>query len=90
MPGVEKKLLIYDPEARTESYLLRLAPGARLPRHAHDKLEECMMIEGEAMIGDLRLVAGDYHAIKPGQDHPEVVTETGALAYIRGEVREAA
>ncbi len=87
--GVEKKLLFSDPTIGCESYLLRLAPGTCLPNHHHKLAEECLMIEGDLSIGDLRLRAGDYHAAQPGSEHPEIATEHGALVYIRGEIRAA-
>lgn len=88
--GVEKKVLFVDRDQGSESYLLRLLPGARLPAHPHRMAEECMMLEGEFSIGELRLTAGDYHAISAGTVHPEIFSETGGLAYIRGELRAAA
>jgi anti-sigma factor ChrR (cupin superfamily) len=90
LEGVEKKVLHQDPEAGVESYLLRLAPGARLPAHEHRLTEECIMLEGEAWIGELKLVAGDFHLAPAGSTHPETHSETGALAYIRGEVYDLA
>ncbi|MEM7222119.1 MAG: cupin domain-containing protein [Pseudomonadota bacterium] len=87
--GIEKKLLNQDPAAGVESYLLRLAPGTRAPSHSHTVTEECLMLEGDFSIGELKLGPGDYHAAPPGLDHPEVSTEAGCLLYIRGEIRAA-
>lgn len=84
--GVEKKLLFTDPDLGCESYLLRIAPGTLLPNHHHKLAEECLMIEGDLSIGDLRLTAGDYHAAQPGSEHPAIFSQHGALVYIRGEV----
>ncbi len=89
-PGVEKKTLFIDQEARTETYLLRLAPGASIPTHRHEKVEECLVVEGDVAHGDLRLTAGDFHVVGPGQVHDVVRSENGAVLYIRGEIRDAA
>ena len=86
-PGVEKKILHVDRAAGFESYLLRMAAGARLPAHDHGATEECLMLEGEIAIGDLRLAAGDYHVVAAGTGHPEIISETGAVAYLRTEIR---
>ncbi len=86
-PGVEKKVLHVDRAAGFESYLLRMAAGARLPAHEHGATEECLMLEGEITIGDLRLAAGDYHVVAAGTGHPEIISETGAVAYLRTEIR---
>ncbi len=88
--GVEKKTLLRDEEKRVESYLLRIAPGTRIPAHGHDKIEECVVMEGDLWIGDLHMTAGDFHTVPPGYQHAEAYTETGALVFIRGEIREAA
>ena len=87
--GIEKKILFVDRDAGMVSFLLRFAPGAILPSHPHSKTEECVMLEGEATVGDQRLRAGDYQVISPGVAHPEIRSESGALVYVRGELREA-
>lgn len=88
-PGIERKVLYVDPHAGWQSYLLRMAPGASLAGHGHDKIEECLLLEGELMIGDLRLGAGDYHLAHAGTLHPEISSENGAVAFIRGELAQA-
>ena len=88
--GVRKKHLFVDHEEGYESFLLKLAPGACIPAHPHSMTEECLMLEGEVSIGDLRLSAGDYHVISAGTVHPELRTMTGGLLYVRGELRAAA
>ncbi len=88
--GIEKKQLHADREAGVECYLLRLAPGARLPAHDHKIVEECIMLEGEMWIGDLKLVAGDFHLAPPDSAHPVIHSATGATAYIRGEIHDLA
>ena len=87
--GIEKKTLFFDRAARSESFLLRFAPGARLPSHKHRSAEECMVLEGAFMIGDLRLEAGDFQAFQGGTIHPETYCEHGGVVYVRGELREA-
>ncbi len=83
LPGVEKKVLSKIFEDQIQSYLLRMAPGSTLPSHEHMSDEECLMLEGEAMIGDIHLAAGDYHFAPKGSIHGLVTTQTGALAFIR-------
>ena len=90
IPGVEKKTLIRNLDEGVETYLLRLAPGSRLPAHSHKIAEDCIVLEGELTIGDLRLGAGDYHMAPAGMPHGETVSPGGALIYLRGELRGAA
>ncbi len=87
--GVAKKRLLADPDAGRESFLIRLDPGAILPGHFHRSIEECVMLEGEMHIGDLRVRAGDYHVVPAGSRHPDIVSDQGALFFIRGELRSA-
>ncbi len=83
MPGVEKKILNESADGKIQSYLLKMAPGSTFPPHEHVADEECLMLEGEAMFGDLCLRAGDYHVAKKGSKHGLVSTEKGAVAFIR-------
>ncbi|NNE83840.1 MAG: hypothetical protein HKN28_07700 [Alphaproteobacteria bacterium] len=87
--GVEKKVLYFDQAARSESFLLRIAPGTSLPSHDHSSAEECLVIDGTFDIGDIHLKAGDFHAIDGNTTHPDCYSEHGATLYIRGEIREA-
>ena len=90
LPGIEKKSLFHDTAANSESFLLRFAPGARLPEHKHRSAEECVVLEGTFVIGDLRLDTGDFQAFEGNTIHPETYCERGGLVYVRGELREAA
>ncbi len=80
-PLVEVKLLFRDDHS--EAVLYRLQPGAELSSHDHPSDEECMMLEGEMWIGDLRLAAGDFHLGQRGRPHPAITSPKGALLYVR-------
>jgi anti-sigma factor ChrR (cupin superfamily) len=80
-PGVESKLLHDDGAMRM--FLLRLAPGARLPSHGHAAEEACVVLEGSAQLGDIEVRAGDFHLAPAGSVHGEVTTRTGALLFLR-------
>lgn len=80
-PHVHMKTLHSDTGGR--SFLLRLEPGAVLPNHAHDRDEECMVVEGEIFLGELRIRAGDYHLAPGGSVHPDITSPGGALLFIR-------
>ena len=83
LPGVEKKVLSEDSEGQIQSFLLRMAPGSTLPAHEHFENEECLMLEGEVMVGDIHLSAGDYHFARKGSLHGTVTTDSGAMAFLR-------
>ncbi|NKB49407.1 MAG: cupin domain-containing protein [Alphaproteobacteria bacterium] len=85
--GIEKKTLYFDEMARSESYLLRVAPGAQLPSHKHRATEECIVLEGSFDIGDIHLKPGDFHVMEADTRHPVIYSAQGGVAYIRGELR---
>ncbi|MBM3481997.1 MAG: hypothetical protein FJX66_01705 [Alphaproteobacteria bacterium] len=85
-PGVQIKLLNVDAASGARSYLLKIDPGSEVRAHEHLVDEECYMISGEAMIGDLHLRAGDYHLIPRHLRHPITRSEKGALVFVRGKV----
>jgi hypothetical protein len=41
-----------------------------------------LVIEGEILIGDLRLTAGDYHLARKGVEHDAITAPRGALVFI--------
>ena len=80
-PLVQRKRVYRD---RTgEAYLLRLLPGAVLAGHNHPAHEECVVLEGETFLGDIRLAAGDFHLARADTDHGIVRSPKGALLYVR-------
>ena len=82
--GVAIKMLFVDPPRGVRSFLLRMAPGARLPAHPHAHAEECLMLTGDLCFGSLTLAAGDYHRVPTGVAHGEGVSHGGCLAFVRG------
>ncbi len=81
-PGVEKKALWTD--GVTASSYYRFAPGARVGGHMHACDEECMMLDGDLFFGEILLRAGDYQFAPGGSMHGEVLSDNGALLYVRG------
>jgi quercetin dioxygenase-like cupin family protein len=72
------------------SYLLQLAPGARLPPHRHPQDEECIVLEGTLQVGTrIELGPGGYHLAHQGALHATVSTRSGATIFLRGSVPEA-
>jgi len=75
-PGVSRR------ELSPEAYLIRLAPGRRIPRHHHTAVEHCYVLEGDLVVADRRLRAGDYHEAPPGTLHEELVSDQGCLFLV--------
>ena len=86
LPGVHKKQLLVDKADGMESFLLRMDPGASIAAHSHTRPEECLVLEGEVIVGEARFRAGDYHAVPPNIGHLPITSETGALLFLRSGI----
>jgi len=82
-PGVTYTVLFEDPIAKRRSILLRAQPGATYDSHRHDEgYEECLVLEGDLVMGELRLLPGDFHLAAKGSAHPPATTVSGCLLYL--------
>lgn len=86
-PGVQAKRLFDG--ADEASMLLRVAPGARVPKVLAAAEGEYLVIEGEAFVGDTLLRAGEYDYAHPDADDFELSSDVGALFYLHGKVAQA-
>ncbi len=86
LPGAKIKVLRGDISVPNSllSYLVRLEPGFKMEGHGHPFDEETLMLEGDLNLGDINLVAGDFHFAAMGAKHGAVSTVNGCLAYMRG------
>lgn len=87
--GLQRKVLFINREEGYQSFFLRIAPGAKVPAHEHCLTEECVVLEGEMIVGAERLYAGDYQVAEVGSVHEEIRSETGGLVFIRAQLNEA-
>jgi anti-sigma factor ChrR (cupin superfamily) len=75
--GVFVKTLFVDQNKDTVTSLVRLAPGARLPRHRHLGIEESVVIEGDCRVNGEVLMPGDYRCAMAGTTDGETTTKHG-------------
>ncbi|MDT7778764.1 MAG: hypothetical protein QOC99_1276 [Acidobacteriota bacterium] len=80
--GISYKLLFADRERGTFTTLVRMEAGARIPRHRHLGVEQCLVLEGDVRSGVVEMLAGDFNCSLPGSIHDELRTEKGALLLI--------
>lgn len=80
VPGVRVKRL----QGSQRGVLVDLQPGSVIPFHRHHQDEECVVLRGEAQLGDITVRAGDYHLATAGSRHGAVRSSSGALVYLRG------
>jgi len=84
--GIERKLLIPDTGDGTETAIYRLEPNAKFVSHEHTHQESCWVVEGDILVGDHLVQAGDMHVAEVGYEHPEICARTHALLLIRSQV----
>lgn len=67
--GIEKKVLLEDPESGLTTLLMRWAPGAELPYHEHVRIEQTYVLEGSLVDDDGAATAGNFVWRPPGSRH---------------------
>lgn len=83
-PGISVRFLRVDHGAGNMTAFIRMEPGSAFGAHQHSQSEECLVIEGEILIGAHRLVAGDMHLADAGTEHAMLTSPRGALILVRG------
>ncbi len=67
-PGIERSLFRNN-DAGGRSSVVRLARGARFPRHARRGDEEVVVLSGSVNLGGIELSESDYLHTLPGEEH---------------------
>lgn len=83
---VHIRVLRRDEEHGNQTFLVRMLPGAEIEPHVHTHDEECFVIEGSVEVGSHCLRRGDMHVARTGVAHQRVLSRTGALLLVRGEI----
>ena len=82
-PGVSFTVLFEDAVAKRRSILVRALPGSIYDSHFHDEgHEECLVLDGDLVMGDLKLMPGDFQLAAKGSAHPPATTVSGCLLYL--------
>ena len=68
-PGVERRMLSRDDATGVVTSIVRYAPGASYPAHAHPGGEEILVLEGMFADEHGRYPAGTYLRNPPGSTH---------------------
>lgn len=82
-PGIERSLFRNNEEGGRSS-VVRLANGARFPRHAHKGNEEVLVLAGTVRIAGAELSAGDYLFTQAGEEH-DVVALSDAVIFVSSQ-----
>lgn len=76
--GVSMRFLHED-----RTMLVRMEPGAQLPKHPHNMDEQCLILEGSIEDAEGNTAsAGDYVRMPKGTIHPSIRSAKGALFLI--------
>ncbi len=77
--GIERKILLVDSASGLLTFLLKMAPGARLPDHEHVDVEQSWIIEGCLQCGEGQCTAGNFVWRPAGSRHNAWAGPEGTL-----------
>lgn len=77
-PGIVAKVLLDDKSTGLSTMLLRLAPGAVVPDHVHQAIEQTYVLEGSLDDHEGSCTAGNF-VWRPAGSRHEAVAPNGAL-----------
>jgi len=86
--GIEVRELSVEPDGSAVTMLIRMSPGTSFPAHEHGGPEECFVLEGDLVIGDVEMRGGDFQRMEPGTVHPEQTTRGGCLLFLRSSTND--
>jgi anti-sigma factor ChrR (cupin superfamily) len=68
-PGHKSKVINYDPVTELLTILTRLDPGARIPPHTHEDVEQTFVLEGSLVDDEGECTAGNFVIRAKGSRH---------------------
>jgi hypothetical protein len=77
IPGAFIKLLSLEKERGYAVLLGKLDAGVRYPAHTNAGPEDIFILTGDLVVGDRKLVAGDFHHADAGSQHEENYSVAG-------------
>jgi len=79
LEGVFVRRLYLDEKSGVATSLVKMLPGARLPKHRHLGIEQLLVLEGDCHIHGQVLGPGDYHHAPAGSIHEVTYTLNGTM-----------
>lgn len=74
-PGNKMKVLMHDPESGMLTILTRLEPGASVPFHVHEDLEQTYIVEGSLRDEEGECTAGNFVIRRKGSQHSPIAPD---------------
>src|SRR6266852_5610240 len=81
-PGNKMKVIYHDPATDMLTILARLEPGAGIPAHVHEDLEQTYVLEGSLLDDEGECTAGNFVIRAKGSRHaPTAPTGCSMLVF---------
>jgi len=77
------QMKVLHDDGSTMTWLVRMQAGAVLAAHEHEGTEECLVLEGDVWLNDVRYGPGDYQIAFAGSRHHSTRSESGCLLFVR-------
>jgi anti-sigma factor ChrR (cupin superfamily) len=71
-PGNKMKVLYHDPQTGLLTIISKLEPGAGIPEHTHEDLEQTLVLEGSLVDAEGACTAGNFVIRAKGSRHAPV------------------
>ena len=68
-PGHKSKVIYYDPKTEMLTIISKLKPGAGIPPHTHEDLEQTYVLEGSLVDDEGECTAGNFVIRAKGSRH---------------------
>lgn len=81
-PGAFFKQLFADRQRETITWMVKMEPGSRLPKHRHLGVEESIVLAGDCWVNGELFNPGDYRCALPGSVDEEVSTLHGTTLLL--------
>jgi anti-sigma factor ChrR (cupin superfamily) len=79
-PGLQRRLLSRGPDAVL--YVVRVAPGATIPAHDHERVEHSYILSGSIDVDGTLCRPGDYHRAAAGTRHVVPYSAEGCVMLV--------
>jgi quercetin dioxygenase-like cupin family protein len=88
LPGITMKVLYEDQPSQRQTVLVRIAAGVHYPRHRHVGTEECLVLDGDLNMDEIRLQKGDFIVNNDGDLHNDTWSEHGCMLLLSGSLHD--
>src|SRR4030095_4221954 len=78
-PGNKMKVIYHDPATGILTILAKLEPGAGIPAHVHEDLEQTFVLEGSLLDDEGECTAGNFVIRAKGRRHAATAPRKNAL-----------